>query len=403
MTVAVEFQDERLDLEIPESRLVTAWHGPAGVPDEKLSQLVDSALETPLDFPPLRQAVVPGDRVVVALGDRLPSAPVILSSAWRILKAAGVEPTGVTLLTSTPAGPGLVASLPAGATFRTHDPATRAEIAYLATTTSGSRVYLDRELADADFVLPIGRLGFDPFLGYDGPWGTIFPTFADAASIQAMRSRASDQPPDRGRPNAQLSESTEVTWLLGSQFQVGVLPGSRGVSRIVAGLAASVLAEGTRAVDDTWTCRPETRAELVICGVGSFGALATIEDLAQALANASRLVQRGGKIAVLSRAEGSPGLALRRLIETGESRGATSALRGLESEPDYSAALTVARVLDWADIYLLSQLDADDVEGLSMVPLDRPEEVRRLAAVSVSCTVLSHAERTQGRVLDESE
>ena len=55
---------------------------------------------------------------------------------------------------------------PAGVTFRTHDPDDRANLAYLATTAGGRRVYLDRDLTDADFVLPVGRLAYDPLLGY---------------------------------------------------------------------------------------------------------------------------------------------------------------------------------------------------------------------------------------------
>jgi hypothetical protein len=76
------------------------------------------------------------------------------------------------------------------------------------------------------------------------------------------------------------------------------------------------------------------------------------------------------------------------------------ALRGLEGEPDYLAASRLAESLAWADLYLLSDLDRDTVDDLSIVPLDRPEEASRLAALSESYTVLSQGDRTHATVLD---
>ncbi len=67
MRVAVDFQNERLDLEVPEERLVADWHGPAGMETADVRGRVMDALESPRQYPALRQAVVPGDRVVVAL------------------------------------------------------------------------------------------------------------------------------------------------------------------------------------------------------------------------------------------------------------------------------------------------------------------------------------------------
>jgi hypothetical protein len=47
MRVAVDFQDERLELELPEERLVGSWHGPQGFAPEDLTAQILSALENP--------------------------------------------------------------------------------------------------------------------------------------------------------------------------------------------------------------------------------------------------------------------------------------------------------------------------------------------------------------------
>jgi len=79
---------------------------------------------------------------------------------------------------------------------------------------------------------------------------------------------------------------------------------------------------------------------------------------------------------------------------------APGVLSGHESDRDSVAGARLARALAWADVYLLSGLDREVVEDLSMVPVDRPEDVLRLASRSASCTFVSQAEWTRSFVPD---
>ena len=399
MQVSVGFQDEQFAFDVPDDRLIAAWRGPDGVATADVAPLIAHALEEPIDFPPLRKAVVPGDRVVIALGADCPEPGAVLEVIAKVMESAGVTPDLMTVLTEPEAPATLAGAIPKGVAYVVHDPDDRNQIAYLSATSSGRRVYLNRQITDADFVLPVGRLGFDPVLGYRGPWSVLYANLSDAETRKSFRSHAADADDS----SALLKQSTEVSWLLGCQFQLGLVPGVTGLREVVAGLGAAVYEQGRRRVDDDWTVRPESRAELVIVGIGRAGETTGIDSIAQGIATATRLVQRGGKIVVLSRASGAPGPAMRRLIEADDPRAGPFALRGRESAPDFLAARQLARGLAWADIYLLSALDPDDVEGLSMVGLDRPEDMRRLATTSGSCLVVSHADHARGRVAEESD
>src|SRR5262249_33172910 len=159
-----------------------------------------------------------------------------------------------------------------------------------------------RHLTDADLVLPVGRVGFDPILGYSGPWSLIFPGLSDLATMQTHRSRfrAADDADEKKRNRADRDETFEVSWLLGSQFHVGVVAAARGLIEVVAGREASVFERGVALLDEQWTFRPDSRAEIVVAGVGQPGSLTSLESLAEGLATATRLVQHGGKIILLS-------------------------------------------------------------------------------------------------------
>ena len=136
----------------------------------------------------------------------------------------------------------------------------------------------------------------------------------------------------------------------------------------------------------------------MVAGIGRPGFKAGIGDLVDGLVTASRLVDQGGKIVALSRVQGPIGPSLRRLIEAGDVRNAPAALRGHEADADSVAGRRLARVLAWADVYLLSGLDREVVEDLSMVPLDHVDEARRLVAKSPSVIVVSQADLTRATV-----
>jgi nickel-dependent lactate racemase len=383
MRAEVAFANERIAFDVPDGAFLESFTGPPdGLPEADISALIAATLESPTDFPPLRQAVVPGDRVVIALDAQLTSAALILDPILSLLERAGVESESILIVTTTPTDP-VSTTADSTITQSVHDPDERDHIAYLATTRSGRRIYLNRYLTDADFVLPIGELGFVGDTGFRGPWSVLFPSMSDSHTLGALRTGAT------------VDESEEVSWLLGSQFHIGILPGKTGLLKIVAGQQEAVRREGIRAIEDAWKFQPSRPVEVVVAGVGGPSHPGDMQSIAAALANARRAVRRGGKIAILSRSPGSLGPALRKLAPIDDPRSASKQLRGLEAQEDYVSAKQLADAISWADVYLLSSLGEELTEDLAMIALAKPEESRRLVATAESCLFLSAADKAR--------
>ncbi len=377
MSATVEFAGASLAFPIDPACMIGEWHGPKGRATAEIAAEVRSRLDSPLGFPALSTAVVPGDRVVIAIEPTLPEIRPILEVVCEILEQAGVNREEITVLATTKPVLAWDDLLPTGITGIVHDPDDRTQLAYLAATEAGRRVYLNRKAVDADFLLAIGPLGHDRMLGPQGPWTTLFPGLSDAETLQAFRSVSTE-----GQSSTlAMRESAEVSWLVGNQFQIGVVPGSEGIVSIVAGIADAVRDEGMKQYAEAWSFRVPERADLVIAGVGQAGEPSSLQDLAAAFGAATGLVRRGGKIAVLSRAEGEIGPALQHLIGTDEPRSAVASLKGAETEADFPVAMAIAKALAWADLYLLSNLGEDAMEDLGFIPLNRPEEALKLAAI----------------------
>jgi lactate racemase len=402
MRVVVDFQDEDLEFEVPPERVVASWRGPEGLgPDEAVAAVRD-ALENPRDFPALRHMIVPGDRVAIALDPSIPRSPAVVDGLVEVLLEAGAQEESLAIVAPRPVSDTIERTNPAGSAV-VHDPDDRTGIAYLASTREGRRVYLNRAVTDADVVIPVGRLGYDPDLGFRGPWSILFPGLSDRKTMKEMRDRngGGSGDGDLQRFQARLDESFEVSWLLGTQFFLGVVPGRKGPLEVIAGRDAEVRERGIASLEENWTFRAPSRAEMVIAGVGSPGSTATLEDLAAALDTATRLVQHGGKIVVVSRVAGTIGPALQRMKGADDPREAAAALRGHEDDDDYAIAHRIARASAWADLFVASALDPQVLEDLSIVPMEHPEQARRLAASSGSLAFVGQADLTRAIVLDE--
>ena len=385
MPVSIAFDQNILEFEIDPDRLVASWAGPQGISGPQLADRVRESLANPLEFPLMERAVVPGDRVVLAVDGDLPERATILTPIVNRLESSGIERGQILVLVVGPEGEAAGTDFPAGVVVRRHDPSDREALAYLATTKAGRRVYLDREAVEADFLVPIGRVAADPRLGTWGPWGTLFPGLGDAESRVAVPG-ATDV----------LEEAAEVGWLLGNLFQVAVIPGTRGVSDVLAGASEAVLTTARDRVRDLWTLRVDRRPEAAIVGVGAGG---TVESAWRALATGAGLVRRGGKVIAMTTATGAIGRAVSRLA--GSDRPGPSLLKGAECEMDYPEARGLVEALDWADLYLLSDLDPDAVEDLGVVPLAKPSEALRLARASADVALISDAEFTRVEVVED--
>lgn len=393
-------QQFQIDLEA--SRLAGRNHPPESSAD--FGCIVRKQLAEPLDFPPLELAVVPDDRVVIALDRHTPGAAEIIAAVWSVFARRSIKPSDVTIL--QPASwkfdqlPDPRVALPKSARdamhWTIHDATDKKRERFLANSAGGERIYLDCDVVDADFVLPIGAVGFDPLLGFRSAGSAIFPGLSNIDSMAKARGQDhSELRPEDDRPLRQLQD--EVAWLLGVQFGIQVLP---GIADQPAGVICGALEPTTSAARDwlkqNWFVEQPQRCEIVVAAVDADAAGTSWEQLGVALQTARNLVQRGGKIVLLTSLSAEPTEGFRYLQQCGSPREALKPLR-LESPPDLIPASRLASAADWATVYLVSGLSSDLVESLCMTPLAAAEAAKLLGRGG-SCLLLESAQHMFGYV-----
>jgi nickel-dependent lactate racemase len=390
-------------MSVPAALLAACHLGPEA--DADLTGSLATALASPIQFPALRQAVLADDHVVLALDRDTPEAPRLIRGTWEVLSEQGVHPRNVSIVQPASLSPrlpvdprsSLEGDVREHVAWIRHDPTDDGRLAYLATTTAGNRVYLAREVVDADFVLPIGPVCFDSVLGHRGTSSVLYPGLSNTAAISRAHGLGHDElGPEDQRALRQTID--EVGWLLGVQFALQVIPGVGGaVANVLAGASEAVLRRGQELLDETWRVTLDERIDFVIIAVEADEAGHGWSQLGAALETARRLVEKDGRILVLSQLDSplTPGLELLQASRT--PRDALQPLRQSTPE-DLVEATQIAKAVDWAKVYLLSNLEDALAEDLFAVPLGNEQEAARLIESADRMAVIASAQHVYGDV-----
>ncbi|GAB4143486.1 MAG: hypothetical protein Tsb009_14580 [Planctomycetaceae bacterium] len=361
-------------------------------------------MQSPLDFPPLTKAVIPGDKVVLAMDTDFPEPGPVVKMIYEQLAAAGVHPEDITLIQEERPDADLIdprADLPSeireAVHWMRHKPDDADACRYLATTTGGERIYLAGCVVDADVVVTLGQMSFDPLLGFRGTHSVFYPGLSNReAHLRSRGQGHGELTPEHDRPWRQLID--EIGWLVGTQFTVQVIPAIQGgVARVLAGSAESVLREGKLILRDLWSCQLEERADLVVAAIESSSPGQGWHSLGAVLGCTRNLVARDGKILILTNLNEAPGEGVQMVRGHREPADAIQTLRA-EAPTDLITATELALATDWANVYLMSDLPGDLVEDLFMIPIENQREAARVIEGENSCVFLDSAQFVHGSI-----
>jgi nickel-dependent lactate racemase len=400
-------EQPRFRWDIAPERVAADPSVPAPLPD--LAAAVRTALRAPLGFPPLEHAVIPDDRVVIALAPGTPGAATLVAACWEAIQRRGVPAAQVTILLGDGAagadGAGGAtldprAEIPAPArdeiVLRRHRPGEVAECHYLASTANGERIYLAGELTDAEVVITVGAIEYDPIIGYRGTSSVFYPGLSSAEAVAKSRGQGHQElGPDDERPLRQMID--EIGWLLGAEFTVQVVPsGGGGVADVIAGAHDAVLRRGKELLNAHYRVELDERADAVVAAIDAAGPDPWAQ-LGATVATARNLVARDGRIVLLTDIAAEPGPGVRLLADCEEPAAALARLRQV-APPDLVPATQLADALQWANIYLLSRLPEELVEDLFCFALADGEDVRRLLRDEGRILFLGAAQHRYGHV-----
>ena len=365
---------------------------------DQVAACVRSQLAQPIDYPPLAQATIPGDRIAIAVAPGTPQQAAVIDGALQALHDAHTEAELITIVLSE--SEQRVATLKAELArlghekcqVKRHDPDDEKGNAYLGATEAGQPLRLNRDLCEADLVLPItttkAGLAAQP---RESAIAGLFPEFSERETIERIATAAAAYHPETCPDN--LTEIEFCLRQLGVGIAIEVVPGPAGeIATLYAGDPTTIAQQAHATFRQIWQAECEVRGNLVIATLTGAAEQQTWHNVATAIAAAETVLESDGVIVVYSELSDPPGRAIGLLADSDDYLTVEREILHCPSSDSYPA-VQLCRALQRSSIYLRSQLRPSVVANLGITPIESDSELERLSQSHRPCVVLEEAQR----------
>lgn len=371
-------------------------------PIDDYREAIDASLSAPLDFPPLDQALVPGDQLAFAVDPACPSLVEVVSATAAWFNQRGVAAANMRVVLGGD-GQWLTEELAAAIAQRSglaidivqHNCDDAEQLAYVAANEASDPIYLNRLLVDADVVIPITAARAQGSIDYFGAFGT-FPLFTDRATRARFYSLPSLLDAEQ---HAQLTAwADQAAWWVGVLVGIEVIPLERDqASGILSGQLAPLEAAAQQALTEQWSA-PVADSPLVVATLDAAPQAQSWLGVARALAAAEKKVAAGGAIVLATQLSQAVGSGLRRLRDPQMSADAIARKLAQDPSDDAFAASLILQATNGHHLYLISELRRDTVESLGVSAIADAPQLTRLLEQFDSHTVIEAIQHRGGTV-----
>jgi nickel-dependent lactate racemase len=310
-----------LEIDAPELLGVITGCAHPAVPD--LSRAYREALDHPIDAPPLRELVRPGERVAVAVSDITRvwqrndlTLPVLLET----LNAAGVPDENVTVIVAV-GGHRLNSAEEhleiCGETVChrvrvvNHDAFDAPNMVRLGRTSRGTEVAISRLAREADRLILTGGAVYHYMAGYGGGRKSVLPGIAAIETIRQNHLLGLSPEAGRGshpqcasrvrRGNPLHEDMMEIAGFVQPDFLVNIVPNLEGeVAGVFAGNWVSAWNAATDLVDRIFGVEIDALADIVVASAGGYPRDINLYQTGKTMDNACHAMRPGGAAVILS-------------------------------------------------------------------------------------------------------
>jgi len=381
MKVRLGFDHDFQEIEVADEALLAVLT-PKELPKrETFQDPIQAALTEPIESPLLRACVRSGEKIVIITSDitrPFPSARVI-PGILEELAEAGVEWRNVSIVFalgihrshSRQEQRALLGELPPGIEVLDSDPE---NCLHIGTTSRGTPIEVFKPVAEADRRICLGNIEYHYFAGYSGGAKAILPGVCNHTTIQANHKMMVLPGAQAGRltGNPVREDIEEILRYLPVDFILNVvLDEKKEIVHAVAGHPIAAHRAGCKYLDSMYSLPIQRQADIVVVSPGGYPKDINLYQAQKALDNAQHAVRPGGIIILVASCKEGLGEATfeRWLHSVAKPDQLTTAIRKNFELGGHKAA-AIAKVLEKADVYLVSSFAPESVSRIFMKPFD---------------------------------
>jgi nickel-dependent lactate racemase len=388
------YGDGSLSVEIPPANLLgIVYPREMDRPSEKLDEtsILRAALEHPIDAPPLRQLVKPGQKVAIITSDLTRPCPSerLIPPIIAELSAASIPDADITIIVAL----GLHRPMTDEEIDRAISPEVHRRFRILnhnvndtirlGVTSAGTPVEIFRPLVEADVRVCLGNLEFHYFAGYSGGAKTVMPGCASRATVTANHAMMIRPEAAAGviQGNPVRADLEEAVAMLGVNFILNVVvDGSHNILDAVAGDVIAAHRQGCELIASRGKVTVPHKSDIVLASAGGYPKDINLYQAHKGLENASYFARKGGVIILSAECRegfGSPVFEEWMLSAASPQEILDRIQRQFVLGGHKAAA--IAAIENNASVYLVSSLPDDLVRRLFMTPFTSLTEALQAA------------------------
>jgi len=377
MKILLNYGRGQVNVDIPSENLAAVLEGQTEEKDispaEEKKEL-EQALDNPLGSAEISEVVRPGQKVVIMASDITRPSPTgkILSVLVPRLRKAGINDRDMKIIF----GMGI------------HRPHTREEqmklvgedifgqircadsnkeeYVNIGRTSRGTPLNVCRSLVETDVIICTGNIEYHYFAGYSGGVKAVLPGACDYETIKANHSLQLKEGAFSGNleGNPVREDIEEISRYLPIPFILNVvLSEKKRVLKAFAGDSIQAHRAGCRYLDTLYGIETPEYADIVIASAGGFPKDINLYQAQKALDNAAQAVKQGGVIILAAQCrEGFGENTFAKWINEAVTPDDIVLRLKKEFVLGGHKAAAIARVLQKADVYLVSDMEKKDVE-----------------------------------------
>lgn len=372
------------------------------VTDFDLSMAMKDTLAAPEYYPPLDQAIFPGDSIAIVLQSDLPHPRQVLAALIEQLGSFDVAVSDIVVVITRPTADRLginpelyeivqenrqegkrPAIFPIEFEFNTinvqvHDPENQAGHSYVVANVEGDPIHLNRMIVDADVVLPVGC----PRPGEAAQQGDcLFPDFSTETTLHRFAQGT-------GSFVSRWQEIELANDSLGAFFSIQIVCGLGDTIRnVFSGARKDAVSSARAATNELWTLHCPTESDVLVATIESSSTDQNWADFVNALVAASRVSKLDGPIVIWSDISTNPDRNIRKACMSQFEDGISAKLpRTLQQ---------VAAIVKDRPVFLRSGLNRNQVEELGLGYVESVAEVLRIAEPHETGLVIRDAHKCQ--------
>ena len=341
---------------------------------------VKAALDKPIGAPDLRMVVHPGEKIAIVTSDITRPCPSskILPIVLDRLYEAGIRKEDITLVFAlgshrkqTPEEMRHLAGERAWKEIHCVD-SDPDDCVRLGFTDAGTPVDITRSVAEADRRICLANIEFHYFAGYSGGAKSIMPGVSTRAAIQCNHRMMVRQEAHAGKldGNPIREDIEQAGAILGIDYIVNVvLDEKKEIVKAVAGDAVAAHRAGCAFLDTMYRRKIPQRADIVLVSQGGAPKDLNLYQTQKALDNAKHAVKDGGIIILIGSChEGLGEHTFEEWIHWAKTPQDLIDRVKTDFKLGGHKAAAIARVLERADVYLVSEMSDELAKECFLTP-----------------------------------